>query len=209
MAVFAGPKIIDTSLVMHVNATNSASYPGSGNTWFDISGQNNHLTLYNSPVFSNGVVQFNGTTQHADNNLNLSTGASTVIAASRYSGAIRGRTITSKNNNWLMGHYGSPNTQSYYAEGWVTAGGPNDTSWRIYAGTSDTVSDTYSFYVNGVIIASNSSGVAGPNGISLAAYAGTNERSTCEVSFVLVYNRVLSPAEIQLNFEATRGRIGI
>jgi len=201
---------------MYVDAANVKSYPGSGATWFDMSGRGNNLTLTGSPVFTSNVVQFNGTTQYAENTLNLSTGTSTIFGAARYSGAINGRVITSKTNNWLLGNYSS-SVGNYYAEGWVTpaaATGGFDTTWRIYAGTNDVTSDLYNFYINGILNTSNNGGSAGPNGIALGRWPPGNagagsEYSTCEVSFVMAYNRVLTAAEISQNFNALRGRFGI
>jgi hypothetical protein len=210
MSVFAGPEISASGLVMCIDAANTKSYSGFGSTWFDLSGAGNHVTLVASPTAVANAIQFNGTTQYGNNTLNLSSGASTVIAGSRYSGAIRGRVITSRSNNWVLGHYGTT-TSAYYAEGWVTSGGANDTNWRIYAGTADTVGDLYSFYSNAQLVASNALGAQGVNGISIGGYGpgGLGEPSSCEVSFVLAYNRVLSADEIRTIYNAYRGRFGI
>lgn len=211
MGLYHSPRIITDGLIMYVDAANSKSYPGSGSTWFDISGNGNSLTLTGSPTFSSRVAQFNGTTQWAQNTLNLSTGTSTVMAGSRYTTATGGRVITSTVNNWLLGHWGST-VGNYYAEGWVSSvsAGGNDTTWRIYAGTNDVPGDLFNFYINGNLNIGNSSGSAGPNGISVGRWgAGASEYSACEVSFILAYNRVLTAAEIQQNFNALRGRFGI
>src|SRR6185369_1365902 len=34
----------DPTLVLHLDANNPASYPGTGQTWYDLSGKNNHFT---------------------------------------------------------------------------------------------------------------------------------------------------------------------
>lgn len=51
--------IITTGLVLNLDASNSSSYPGSGTSWNDISGNNNNALL-NGAVFSNvsGVSYF-------------------------------------------------------------------------------------------------------------------------------------------------------
>lgn len=46
---------------------NASSYPGSGSSWFDLSGNSNTVTLYNSPTYSSsngGTLSFNGTDQY-------------------------------------------------------------------------------------------------------------------------------------------------
>lgn len=208
------PSIVTSGLVLYLDAGNSASYPGSGSTWFDLSGQNNNLTLTGSPTYSTangGILQFNGTNQYGQNSLNLSSGTSTIIGAARYSGATRGRIITSVSNNWLLGHW-SGTTENFYAEGWVTSvsAGANDTNWRILTGTNNVTGDLYSLYVNvSPSVVNSTAGAAGPNGISIGRWGNATEYSTCEVSFVLAYNRVLSIAEITQNYNVFRGRYGL
>lgn len=211
MGVGYNPKIVTNGLIMCVDAANSKSYPGSGSTWFDISGNGNNLTLTGSPTFTSGVARFNGTSQYAQNNLNLSTSSSTIIAGSRYTSGTNGRVVTSTSNNWLLGHW-SASVANYYAEGWITSAGAggNDTSWRIYAGTNDVAGDFYNLYINGTLNAGNANGAAGPNGISVGRWAANNsEYSSCEVSFILVYNRILTAEEIQQNYNALRGRFSL
>jgi hypothetical protein len=53
MSASINPDIITDGLVLCLDAGNSASYPGSGSTWYDLSGNANHVTLYNSVSFSN------------------------------------------------------------------------------------------------------------------------------------------------------------
>ena len=52
-----------------LDAGDLTSYPGTGSSWFDISGNNNVITLYNSPTYSSsngGTLTFNGTNQYGD-----------------------------------------------------------------------------------------------------------------------------------------------
>jgi hypothetical protein len=54
----------NTGLLLHLRANNSSSYPGSGTTWFDISGNGNHGTLTNrsaiNPVWNGSSFEFQG-----------------------------------------------------------------------------------------------------------------------------------------------------
>lgn len=61
MAVYGGPDIVSDGLVLHLDAGNSKSYPGSGNTWFDLSNNGNHGTNYNMiyNIANRGVFSFN------------------------------------------------------------------------------------------------------------------------------------------------------
>ena len=60
MSAFGGPNIITDGLVLSLDAGNVKSYPGSGTTWYDKSGNGNNGTLTNGPTFSNGSIVFDG-----------------------------------------------------------------------------------------------------------------------------------------------------
>ena len=60
---------VTNGLLLYLNAGNASSYSGTGITWNDLSGNNNHGTLRanNSgslPVFQNGSFAFNGSTSY-------------------------------------------------------------------------------------------------------------------------------------------------
>ena len=44
MGTHYSPKIVTDGLVLCLDAANAKSYPGSGNTWFDVSGKGNHAS---------------------------------------------------------------------------------------------------------------------------------------------------------------------
>lgn len=52
MGVVSGANIDNESIVVNLDACNIKSYPGSGTTWYDISGYSNNGTLENSPTYS-------------------------------------------------------------------------------------------------------------------------------------------------------------
>jgi hypothetical protein len=54
MASIGGPNVVEDGLVLYVDAANTKSYPGSGTTWSDLSGNGNNGTLTNGPTFSSG-----------------------------------------------------------------------------------------------------------------------------------------------------------
>ncbi|MCA0229887.1 MAG: hypothetical protein LCH91_05445 [Bacteroidetes bacterium] len=198
-------------LVLYLDAGNTASYPGSGTTWTDLSGAGRHTTLQNATYSSNngGVIQFSGgsTSKAEVSSLSFVNSTFTVIHAAKYL-TTSGRTMTAVNNDWLSGHY-SGKTENYYANGWVTAvnAGATDTNWRIFAATGDVVADNYKFYVNNVKTADNNGGVDGPNGLSIGG--GRGEFANSQVGFVLAYNRVLTDTEIAAVFNFFKSRYGL
>jgi len=63
MSVFAGPEIVDSGLTLCLDAGNPVSYPGSGTTWRDVSGQLNNGILVGNPTFNSangGILVFTG-----------------------------------------------------------------------------------------------------------------------------------------------------
>jgi hypothetical protein len=55
--------VVTTNLVLHLDAGNVASYPGSGSTWYDLSTGARNCTLTNSPIYSSnngGYLTFDG-----------------------------------------------------------------------------------------------------------------------------------------------------
>ena len=136
------------------------------------------------------------------------------MGAARYTGTSpHGRMINGYGNNWLVGHWNN-STENYYAAGWVSAvqAGANDTNWRIYSALGDVSGGSYSLYVNNSLSAGpNSGGTQGPYGISIGAQGGIpgNEASVGQFSFVLVYNRVLTTAEMTQNYNYFKGRFGL
>jgi hypothetical protein len=53
-----GSNPITNGLILYLDATRSASYSGTGNTWNDISGQNNTATLVGNPALSSNPSSF-------------------------------------------------------------------------------------------------------------------------------------------------------
>lgn len=51
MAINYNPQIIKYGMVLYLDAVNSKSFANT-TTWYDISGNNNHGTMYGTPVFS-------------------------------------------------------------------------------------------------------------------------------------------------------------
>jgi len=67
--------IVQSGLVMNLDASFKSSYPGTGTTWTDISYNGNNGTLTNGPVFgtsSGGQIAFDGVNDFAKIPLNLS-----------------------------------------------------------------------------------------------------------------------------------------
>ena len=115
---FQAPPIVTNGLLLNLDAANPASYSGTGITWNDLSGNNNHGTLAanNSgslPVFQNGSLYFNGSTSYVSivssvipntSSWTLSTwvkspsGGSTEMINTRNASTLTGILLTSRGN---------------------------------------------------------------------------------------------------------------
>jgi hypothetical protein len=179
------------------------------------------MTLVNGVGFSTasgGVLQTDGTNDYIIlNSFNISTTNHTIIGASRYSGAIRGRIFTSGGVNWLLGHWNNY-VRNYYPNGNIRLapdfGDPGDvgnTNWYISSAVENYSSDIWTLYSNGSQVITSSNGSAGPNGLSFGAWSagGNGEYSTSEISFFMVYNRLLSAQEINQNYNALKKRFNL
>ena len=65
MSAHSGPDIVTDGLVLHLDAADIKSYNGSGTTWYDRSGNENHFILNGSPELINGVFAFTDETKYA------------------------------------------------------------------------------------------------------------------------------------------------
>jgi len=147
-----------------------------------------------------------------------------VVAGVGYNGGSRGRTVCAVDNNggdWFMCHHSS-GTRRYHPGAWIHNDGPNDTNWRIYVGTGNvsTTSDMeqYDFYVSNATpgagidrLANNSSGgTCGPQGIGIGKYfSGNSEQSDWKFSFMMVYDDIIQPSQVDGIYQHYRGRFGI
>ena len=227
MALAHSPRIVTDGLVLCLDAGNTKSYPGSGTTWSDLSGQGNNGELVNSPTYNSsnlGYFQF-VTDDYAriPNNTDLDTQTPSVEVWVKTN-------ATTQNGFWF--EKGTVNSQySLFQEGsfirWrqnfaggitnlstATATYMNTTNWYQVVGTY--TSGSRKLYINGVQVNSDTqSGTISTNsgGMSIGAFGGySGSRSyyyNGNLAVCRVYNKVLTASEIQQNYNALRSRFGI
>jgi hypothetical protein len=64
--LYAVPNIVQDGLVLWLDAADSRSYPGTGNTWYDLSPSNNNGNLNYGVTFNSGVMQFDGSSGYVN-----------------------------------------------------------------------------------------------------------------------------------------------
>jgi hypothetical protein len=211
--------IVTDGLVLNLDAGNPVSYPGSGTTWTDLSGNGNNGTLVNGVGYNSGnggSIVFDGTNDYAISTQNFIFSSNNPLTISVWiktnsltlDGAYY-RRILSFNTN-----YGISTTTT--SVGWYTAGVDLITPvtistglWYkvdcIYTGTQ------YQTYLNGVLANSfTSTFPATSSQLWIGRFHSSNDgRFNGNIAQASIYNRALSAAEIQQNFNATRSRFGI
>ena len=220
-----GAPIVDSSLVLWLDAQQPGSYPGTGATWTDLSGNSNNATLSGTYTYNQTSINFissgKGLVNYASSNLSLITSSTgvTVSIWTRVSSIPNG----SYNRLFSVGDYPS---QNYYLEfNGVTLGtllsfvGGSSlvTNQVLSTGTWYNIVQTYdgslnSIYINGILSKS-----VGANGSisTTTTYLGIFSDPTVgsstpgEVSIFSMYKRALSAAEISTNFNALRGRYNV
>jgi hypothetical protein len=206
-----------------LDAASRKSYPGTGNVWRDLSGNGNDGTLTNGPTFSSanaGSIVFDGPSDGVLlPNISPTSGASlnawfyTDINNTNY-GAIfanwsdigGGRSYwigTEINESTAINVFFSGNTLLFKI-----------TSLPLNTWTLLTITHTGSIckaYINGIERFSVSSTLATSTNNTSIGYDTTraNYPFKGKIAQATIYNRALTPTEIQQNFNATRGRYGI
>jgi hypothetical protein len=124
-----------------------------------------------------------------------------ILSMARYTGGDSERVIGSRTRNWCFGYFGN-NDERWHAEGWIYAGGSANTNWHIHAGRITSDADPIAgFWKDGVSLTTDSQGshntVYKPGRLGLGGGTGANnEASRSEIAEVLIYDRVLSGAEL-------------
>jgi hypothetical protein len=215
--------IITRGLVMHLDASAPSSYPTTGTTWSDISGQSNNMTLINGPTYNSGdggYIQFDGTDDYTQLStsgiINNTISVDTVIyidSVKTYA-AILGSNITEKYEMLIKSAANlevslSPSNYVQW-NGILTTGtyihlclvATSGTAWKLYKNGVDlgTPQVVAGYAVDGTSVSVIDIGrIRNQNGF---AYVG-------RIPNMKIYNRALSAAEVLQNFNVQRSRFGI
>ena len=236
MGLSHSPSIVRNGLVLHLDAANVKSYPGSGTAWNDLSGLGNNGTLVNGVGYSaanNGTLVFDGVNDYVNTGYDLSwnnTNSVTISLVLKPANISTNFPFLGKgpvNWEWQL-NQSSTSLQFTY---WNTAGGhtngPRPTLSNVFLNTTDYIylvvvwshaANQYYFYKNSVLLstvdwidASINQNRTDPIHAGGNIYTGGTSGNywNGEIPVIQLYNRTLSQLEITQNFEALRGRYGI
>jgi hypothetical protein len=223
MARFVGPRIVTSGLVLCLDAANTKSYPGSGTTWTDLSGNGRNGTLTNVPTFSsanNGQIVFDGTDDYAitSSGIGVVSAATFLIWLKRngsqvsFPGLIYERTGSinglSLRDSTLQIGYTWNVTYFDWASGLIVPDG----QWcMVVVSISSTSGTAYLCQSSGITSATNvgnhPSTTFGTFNIGQDPLGSRFFKGS--ISSTMIYNRALTADEVAQNFNALRGRYGI
>jgi len=228
--------IVTNGLALHLDAGNSASYPGTGTTWTDLSGNENDGTLTNGPTYDSsdgGSIVFDGDNDFIDlgtigvsHPLQLDNGFTiSWWGIQSGSGDLFQRIIDKSNgglglNGWAIYPLGQgePDTQltlNYDGnEGGINSSTRlSSTSWQNWSITWSSSSNQWIWYLNGSVDNSGYKTYNVPTFQTNARIGSWNHSTQREykgkISSVLIYTRPLTASEIAKNYNALRDRYGL
>lgn len=239
MGIAYNTSIVRDGLVLHLDAANVKSYPGTGTAWNDLSGNSNNGALTNGPTYSsanNGTIIFDGVNDYwctAGPTPTILQGdpSLTVFGFFRRTGTISnegswavGSNVTRGGIcNWcgnaandisidMWGTSTFNSGQTYPLNSWVCA------AWTKTAGAMTRAN--CAIFVNGIKYTGSQLTVqrgesTAPNINNAGIFVGsidkvsTSYNPAIDIGCIFFYSRVLSDFEILQNFNALRGRYGL
>ena len=199
---FTGAEFITDGMILHLDAGNSNSYSGSGSTWYDLSGNNNHATI-NGPTFSNSQIKhfvFDGSDDEVSS-MNLSTYTNLTIEVWYYDNRTPGQYD-------LLTYNGNSGSYTFTNNNFRTDG--NGMGAANFNGTIQISNQWVQFvYVkNSKVFINNtptnkSSGSDNPYGqLKIGdARSDVGQHWDGKIALVRVYNRSLTDQEISSNYD--------
>ena len=219
--------IVKDGLVLYLDTGNPNSYSGLGNTWYDLSGNDNDLTLNGNPSYNaginGGVIDFDETDDYAETNSTL------VLNRESYT-KIAMFYPRSRTNNIISGSFGSARHAFWMASTDNSVWAGHNSNWRDvshspgdmlnnwhYSAVTFSNTNGLDLYYNGTSVASNPSATAisGGNGMIRVGAFSKGSGDTPGYFFdgyipvVLIYDRVLNAEEIRVNYNYFARRYGL
>lgn len=218
MSTIGGPNIVDSGLILELDAGNIKSYQSGSTTWFDKSGNANNGTLINGPTFdtgSLGLIAFDGVNDYvnlATSTINLSVWSVNVTLYYYYNSKtyefFLGNTVADSSGKILLSFssYISFRNTSYY-----NFNVPSSEISNKYSNLQFTSNGTnILLYVNGIYRSTvTPASTLLPVTIIGNAWSDLVWTSKFNLGEIKIYNRALTAQEVLQNYNATRTRFGL
>ena len=233
---YSSPNIIRDTLQVYVDAANKNSYPGSGTTWTDLSGNGRNGTLTNGPTFStsevDGYIQLDGVNDYISfgQNFNFTTQSFTIGMWLKFLSWNAGSGI-----NCALFWKGNFQVNGYYYEfplaanngGFFTGqSGASQNTNGPGSGPQTLVDNwlnliitrsgaTVSIYVNGAVVTGSAASHVNPadaasNNFIIGAYNAASQNFTnMRIAMFYIWQKALTASEVLYTFNTSRKRFGL
>jgi hypothetical protein len=230
MSSLGGPNIVTSGLVLHLDAGNPKSYPGTGTIWYDRAanlnaGVANNGTLINGPVFNSGnggSVVFDGVDDYVSisqninpPNITLEFVYKTLVNSPHEYLISNSRDCCGTYNGYeLYTFNGRPRFQIWNSTN-VGLSGTETLTNQIYHVTATYNGSQLKIYQNGILTgtANSTLGIGNPPSFNLVigamGYGPAIYNLTGNIYTSKIYNRALSSQEVLQNYNATKSRYGL
>jgi hypothetical protein len=239
--------VVQDGLVLNLDAGASTSYPGSGTSWTDLSGNGNNGTLTNGPTYSSddgGALVFDGVDDYitlgTQINSDIQLTDVTISFWAYIDSTADDEVFVSMNdlsvsqplviwydssvyslNNIGAGDVGGGTTNAIVVmvtdSSSETRFGTSDnalsaTTWHNISVVLDVTNNSFYTYIDGVEeakwVSNNTSGGI-KSTTNVFRIGGGSPYLDGRISNLLVYNKALTAAEVEQNYNALRSRYGI
>jgi prepilin-type N-terminal cleavage/methylation domain-containing protein len=228
------PYIVTNGLVLNLDAGNPASYPGTGNTWFDLSGNNNNGTLINGVGFDSangGALSLDGVDDYilagripftGNSNVSLSWGVWVYPQSSN--GNIMSMSSSNPQGAWNMPPIAASNQRfrgKIWSNSYLFSSIYSLNNWYyivfVWEYSLTSFIRGQFLYVNGELQSSQTNINYSSSNLDNFIFLGQLNPGADNTGmfngkyglFHIYVNKALTPEEVQQNFNATRGRFGL
>jgi hypothetical protein len=210
--------MVNSGLVLYLDASNPNSYSGTGTAWNDLSGYGNNFTLVNSPTFNTGnggYFQFDGVDDYAYLAVNSSISVGTSCSLEM---------VVKNDYAMRMGQAGGYWSYGFEGAGFShTCGGNGNINpyfvgngFHHYVFTWNQARNNHSMYRDGVLVYSFTPTCgfnAGGGGFFVlgGAYGPSSFQSygSPHIAMLRLYNKILTNVEVQQNFNSIKTQYGL
>lgn len=220
MSYSNGPKIITDGLKLNLDAGNYKSYPGTGTSWSDISG-NNYVGTMSNVTFSSlntGFMSFNGTSSYITTNLDsIAKVGSMPITIELWinsdSASPVGMFDSAPNNVNVLRNFPAGSVEWWNSSPAVSLGISSGVWYQLLFIYRFSTNRFIDYYRNGVLISSTSGNTTSTytwTGLRLGDINnGTAGRYAGKLAALRIYNKLFSSNDVAQNFNALKGRFNL
>lgn len=223
-------QVINSELLLYLDAKNPKSYSGTGTTWYDISGNRRNGSLINSPSYVAGAIpyfNFGGTNEQIRVGAVTSNYSTNLTYSIWYYGTSFAGTLFWDDDSqgggdaWVIINSSGKFVSNRDGDGFgvlTSVGGATAGVWCNFTLVCSSTSPNKIFYINGQFDTSNNVAIATRSNRSYVtlgySFDGANAIGggaplTGRIGMFSIYGKALNADEVLQNYNATKSRFGL